>query len=840
MESSSVRSCVNNHANLMSVILAIVGLGALATAGRTSRDHNFDRLATITYPEREDGGARRELTFHYGDSTSDVDHLASRVTAIEDSLFGHEVAAYAYAGLSRRVSMSLGNGVAQAYRTGSEAGYAGLDRFGRIADLHYVDSTDEAPDPPTIHRYQYGYDLAGNRAYARVTHRDMVSGTDPGRGNVRSWAYGHDALQRLVSARMGRLNSANTAIESDAAVPLDRGLSWELDGLSNWGGGDSTDGSYNRLDDTTGDGAPEVTVLTHHSVNGFNEIDELTTRTNGGSPVTRDFVSDAAGNLILDEHHFYQYDAWGRMVQANRKGTLTAASFASDGKLESGEESKIGALVGHYGYDGLGRVITRTWPTAVSSACEQTEHYYYDGVRRVQEQWLVETANCTTTPTTNWITKREYIHGPDYVDEFVAQVLHAACEGPGGGGSTSGHCSTDDSLPTYYLQDANYNVVATLDDGCPSADCGSGETWDPEGPVGVYEQYTYEPYGQPSSVDKFVTTPPQNAAGHQGLIFDRYCGNSIEDPCITTTQKGLYHNRNRYYHARLGRFTTPDPNSSAIPLIESALYFGHSPMALLVSASGALPSYAPLRQFRGEMSLYAYLNANPPNSLDATGLFSLKDVGVATATQSLLGGLFGGIVNKVMGQSVLDGVIGGAIGGALGGAAGSLANAAFAGSASGLFGTLLAHSAVGAADGAVSAFGQSYYSQGDLGAALADAAFGAAIGAATGGAVGWVVSPLRFSVDELFRSATVPYKNGLTKAGLFLQKHTAASRRVNWTTTATTASQYNADAAKQVMEVLSNPASRWINAADGRFSILHPDGRGLKFNKDGSIYCFLN
>ncbi|MCG3131835.1 MAG: hypothetical protein FLDDKLPJ_02645 [Phycisphaerae bacterium] len=596
--------------------------------------YNFDRLATIAYPEREDGGARRELTFHYGDSTSDVDHLASRVTAIEDSLFGHEVAAYAYAGLSRRVSMSLGNGVAQAYRTGSEAGYAGLDRFGRIADLHYVDSTDEAPDPPTIHRYQYGYDLAGNRAYARVTHRDMVSGTDPGRGNVRSWAYGHDALQRLVSARMGRLNSANTAIESDADVPLDRGLSWELDGLSNWGGGDSTDGSYNRLDDTTGDGTPEVTVLTHHSVNGFNEIDELTTRTNGGSPVTRDFVSDAAGHLILDEHHFYQYDAWGRMAQANRKGTLTAASFASDGKLESGEESKIGALVGQYVYDGLGRVVTRTWPTAVSSACEQTEHYYYDGVRRVQEQWLVETANCTGGgggPTTQWVTKREYIHGADYVDEFVAQVLHAACEGEGGGGSSSGHCSTDDALPTYYLQDANYNVVATLDDGCPGGDCGSGGggcgeqgAFCPEGPVGVYEQYTYEPYGQPSSVDKFITTPPQNAVGHQGLIFDRYCGNSIEDPCITTTQKGLYHNRNRYYHARLGRFTTPDPNSSAIPLIEGMGYYGTSSAAIATVSS---PEYSARGRYADGMSLYSYLRSTPVNAFDPSGRFAIGTFG---------------------------------------------------------------------------------------------------------------------------------------------------------------------------------------------------------------------
>jgi len=105
------------------------------------------------------------------------------------------------------------------------------------------------------------------------------------------------------------------------------------------------------------------------------------------------------------------------------------------------------------------------------------------------------------------------------------------------------------------FQDANYNVVATLDDGCPDDTCGTGSSYTPDGPIVIYEQYTYDPYGQPSSVDKLISgTAPQNAVGHQGLIFDRYCGNTPTDPCILTTQKGLYHNRNRYYHAKLGRY----------------------------------------------------------------------------------------------------------------------------------------------------------------------------------------------------------------------------------------------------------------------------------------------
>ncbi|MCG3132765.1 MAG: hypothetical protein FLDDKLPJ_03631 [Phycisphaerae bacterium] len=248
---------------------------------------------------------------------------------------------------------------------------------------------------------------------------------------------------------------------------------------------------------------------------------------------------------------------------------------------------------------------------------------------------------------TSLMTKREYVHGPDYVDEFIAQVINPACDcaegdscGGGGedgsGGGDSAHCggtTDDDALPVYYLQDANYNVVATLDDGCPGGDCGSGGggcgepgAFCPEGPVGVYEQYTYEPYGQPSSVDKFITTPPQNTVGHQGLIFDRYCGNSIEDPCITTTQKGLYHNRNRYYHARLGRFATPDPNSSAIPLIEGLSYHGESLRELAFSASGALSACSPQGQFGDGMNLYGYEQSSPVGGVDPLGLFTYSDV----------------------------------------------------------------------------------------------------------------------------------------------------------------------------------------------------------------------
>src|SRR5207244_2699133 len=94
----------------------------------------------------------------------------------------------------------------------------------------------------------------------------------------------------------------------------------------------------------------------------------------------------------------------------------------------------------------------------------QTKEFFYDGVRRIQE---VITRHLNAVPVENdelvavtddgdpgqpappppqqtgtW-TDREYIYGPDYVDEFVCQIDRYGAA-------------------IYMLQDANYNVVALL------------------------------------------------------------------------------------------------------------------------------------------------------------------------------------------------------------------------------------------------------------------------------------------------------------------------------------------------------------------------------------------
>ena len=89
---------------------------------------------------------------------------------------------------------------------------------------------------------------------------------------------------------------------------------------------------------------------------------------------------------------------------------------------------------------------------------------------------------------------REYVWGPGYVDEIVCQM--------GGVGVPPARL--------YYLQDANYNVVAVTND--------SGD---------VVFQYAFEPYGGVLAADTFPAAypdpnhPSTNRIGHQGLFFER-------------------------------------------------------------------------------------------------------------------------------------------------------------------------------------------------------------------------------------------------------------------------------------------------------------------------------
>ncbi|RMF79988.1 MAG: hypothetical protein D6744_08600, partial [Planctomycetota bacterium] len=345
-------------------------IGGVVTSGSPRVDYqwdyrradqgNFDRLSAIVYPQRTDTSApRTTLLYHYGDDVGDVDHQLSRLTRIEFHNRG-DLAVYEHAGLSRRVATTLGGGVITQTVAGA-SGYEGLDRYGRLGDLHY-----RRPGGETLARFRYGYDRAGNRTYARVNQ-------SAGHDNDRSYKYGYDELRRLISADFGRLAPGNAALSATT-----RAFDWTLDILGNWSGGSAADSFVQRIDrNADGDVVdPNEAILIHHQTDLDNEIDSILV--NGAATA---LAYDLAGNLVLDGQFFYQYDAWNRLIQVNERGALTAADIQPTGLPAAGLHP--GPLRMRFVYDGRGRVVAKHMPDPYYATQTYSELYYYDGVRRI-------------------------------------------------------------------------------------------------------------------------------------------------------------------------------------------------------------------------------------------------------------------------------------------------------------------------------------------------------------------------------------------------------------------------------------------------------------------------
>ena len=525
-----------------------------------------------------------------------VNSALSRVTSINDG--NTALALYGYTGTSRRVSTTLDGVAVQSF--GSAGSYSGLDQFGRVIDLKYA----WLGNFQTIQEYQYGYDEAGNRTYARVTQAE-VGGV--AHENDRSYLYTYDALSRLIDAQLGRLNAGNTSIDLDPNVALTRQLAWTLDNLGNWTGDLSGPGLLR--DDYLNGVSPAVrTQDVSHAVDHANQLAAVTVAENGGDPATQRIVHDAAGNLVWDGRLFYQYDGFNRLVQVNEASQLDPNFYPFiNGKLYyyPDDPPPVGPTLATFIYDGLGRLIqTRRFD---QQGHTQVEEYYYDGVRRILEIEITDpnTAGAETA-------YREYVYGPGYVDEVVCQIAGSAGVPP---------------ATYYYLQDGNYNVTAVIGPPDPNATTGPGVS------PAVLWQYTYEPYGQlvfaecGTGVSPVVL--PVNRIGHQGLFFERFCvdpNDSVtapvllpDDPATGRRVVGLYNNRNRWYSPELGRFVQKDMNETAMPII-TALAMNGKALTAAISAFNAQDHCG------NGMNVYQFVESNPVDQTDPTGLFTYLEI----------------------------------------------------------------------------------------------------------------------------------------------------------------------------------------------------------------------
>ena len=284
-----------------------------------------------------------------------------------------------------------------------------LDKFGRTIRQDFVARGD------TLHRYDYGYDNAGNRLFTRVFQQF-------GHDNDRSYLYEYDRLHRLTQAGRGALNAGNTAFDSHQPEGV-VGKSWRLDVLGNFNGspGDALSVVEFKDGDHDNEFDPGETVLSsdHHDTNATNEIVERTTE--NGQTVTP-FTYDDAGNLIKDDKHEYTFDAWNRITEVVR--------------------IIDGAPIARYAYDALGRRIHKEVDNSGKlDTSTPGDFFYYDGHRVVEHH---------KGDGKHLIFHQAFVYGLEYIDELIAIYRN----------------KDPRAVPDrYVVQDLNYSVVATTDKG---------------------------------------------------------------------------------------------------------------------------------------------------------------------------------------------------------------------------------------------------------------------------------------------------------------------------------------------------------------------------------------
>ena len=148
-------------------------------------------------------------------------------------------------------------------------------------------------------------------------------------------------------------------------------------------------------------------------------------------------------------------------------------------------------------YDGLNRRIVRD----NTGGGGEIKHFYYN------QEWQV-----LVEADPNYDATAMYSYHPHYVDAVAVRMRDADAH--------------------VYLQDANFNVTAVVDDA------GS-----------VVERYSYTPYGEVIFLDSSFAPRSSSLLSNEILYTGRR-----RDP-----ETGLQINRNRFYASHLGRWVNRDP-----------------------------------------------------------------------------------------------------------------------------------------------------------------------------------------------------------------------------------------------------------------------------------------
>jgi RHS repeat-associated protein len=202
--------------------------------------------------------------------------------------------------------------------------YTGLDRFGRVAEVNWFNTSTSS----SLDDFQYGYDQDSNVLYKNNILDSVFSELyhQSGAGN------GYDGLNQLSAFARGTLSaSGGSGTPLDTVASPTETESWGYDALGNFA---------------------SVTLNGTQTNNTFNQQNEETA---AGS---HNLSFDKNGNTIVDDSgHSLVYDAWNRLVDFKNGGSVLAA----------------------YMYDGLGRRIQAT------ASGTTTDFYFSKDWRELEE-----------------------------------------------------------------------------------------------------------------------------------------------------------------------------------------------------------------------------------------------------------------------------------------------------------------------------------------------------------------------------------------------------------------------------------------------------------------------
>ena len=244
--------------------------------------------------------------------------------------------------------------------------YDGLDRFGRVKDLVWVNYNTSAK----LVEIQHGYDLASNRTW----REDCVAKNREGTPVYFDECYDYDGLNRLTSLNRGRLLANKQGI---SGIPA-REENWTLDSLGNWSTyAQKTSGTTDLNQTRTYDPANQLTQINSSATN---------------------VATDAAGNTTKmprlgnsSGHYCTVYDAWNRLVEVRAADNST--------------------LIARYEYDGRNmKTVKRIYDNGRLS---ESRHFYYNNDWQCLEE-RIELSGVLAS-----IADRQTVWGGRYVDEPI-------------------------------------------------------------------------------------------------------------------------------------------------------------------------------------------------------------------------------------------------------------------------------------------------------------------------------------------------------------------------------------------------------------------------------------